>query len=210
MKLIWHCHACFELITDKGSIVFDPYSPKSVRGLLLPELKADAVICSHGHSDHNYAAGVKLTGNETDLSLRRISTFHDGKGGALRGDNLCTVVEAEGLRIAHMGDLGHLINVETAEKFGRVDVLMVPVGGYYTICAQQAKEVATALGARVIVPMHYSGVSTGLENVAPVDDFVLLWDEREVVYLDSNEYEVSLSERRKIVVFAPDSKCIIR
>lgn len=105
MKLIWHCHACFELISADGSVVFDPYSPGSVRGLKLKPLHADCVICSHGHSDHNYASGVELSGSSPKFSLTQIPTYHDGRQGALRGDNLCSVVEAEGMRIAHLGDL---------------------------------------------------------------------------------------------------------
>ena len=93
MKLIWHCHACFELISADGSVVFDPYSPGSVRGLELSPLRADCVICSHGHSDHNYTDGVELSGIEPGFSLTQVPTYHDGKLGALRGDNLCSVVE---------------------------------------------------------------------------------------------------------------------
>lgn len=148
MKLIWHCHACFELISADGSVVFDPYSPGSVRGLELSPLRADCVICSHGHSDHNYTDGVELSGIEPGFSLTQVPTYHDGKLGALRGDNLCSVVEAEGMRIAHLGDLGHTLDPETAAKLKPLDVLMIPVGGYYTICPQQAKEIAIALDAK--------------------------------------------------------------
>ena len=70
MKLIWHCHACFELISADGSVVFDPYSPGSVRGLKLKPLHADCVICSHGHSDHNYASGVEPSGRPRACALR--------------------------------------------------------------------------------------------------------------------------------------------
>mgnify|MGYP002538264370 CR=1 FL=1 len=124
MKLIWHCHACFELISADGSVVFDPYSPGSVRGLELSPLRADRVICSHGHSDHNYTDGVELSGIEPGFSLTQVPTYHDGKLGALRGDNLCSVVEAEGMRIAHLGDLGHTLDPETAAKLKPLDVLM--------------------------------------------------------------------------------------
>lgn len=211
MKLIWHGHSCFELITSDGSVVFDPYSPGSVRGLKLPKLHADAVICSHGHGDHNYAAGVLLTGEQPRFSVRQLKTYHDGKKGALRGDNLCSVIDAEGLSIAHLGDLGHVLTPEQAEWFGHIDLLMIPVGGYYTICANQAKEVAQQIDADIIVPMHYSDekAKTGLPEVAPVDDFLRLWEPDMTVYLSSNEYDVHPSSERRVVVFAPDRSAVI-
>ena len=105
MKLTWYGHSCFLLESAEGSAVFDPYSPGSVPGLALPELRADAVICSHGHSDHNYARGVTLTGRIPAFGLRQLHVFHDGEGGKLRGENTVTLVEAEGLRVVHLGDL---------------------------------------------------------------------------------------------------------
>ncbi len=208
MKLIWHGHACFELISSDGSVVFDPYSPGSIRGLELAPLRADSVICSHGHSDHNYAEGVTLTGKAPKFELEQIPTYHDGKLGELRGDNLCSIVHSEGLTIAHLGDLGHTLGPDTAAKFKPLDVLMIPVGGYYTICPQQAKEIALALDAKTIIPMHYRGVGIGLENVAYVDDFLALWSDDDIVYLPGCEYEVEKSPKRQIVVFEPDKKCL--
>ena len=202
MKLIWHGHACFELRSDDGSVVFDPYSPGSVRGLELEPLCADSVICSHGHSDHNYAEGVSRTGDTPRFKLTQIPTYHDGKLGALRGDNLCSVIETEGLRIAHLGDLGHTLDPETAAMLRPLDVLMIPVGGYYTICAQQAMEVALALDAKTIIPMHYRSADAGLEDVAYVDDFLALWSDDEIVYLPGCEYEPEKSSSRRVVVFS--------
>ncbi len=209
MKLIWHGHACFELRSDDGSVVFDPYSPGSVRGLELCPLRADSVICSHGHSDHNYAGGVALTGDTPRFALRQMQTYHDGKLGALRGDNLCSLIEAEGLRIAHMGDIGHTLGPEAAAEFRPLDLLMIPVGGYYTVCAQQARELALALDARLIIPMHYRSAGAGLENVAYLDDFLALWSDDEIVYLPGCEYEVETAGPRRVVVFEPDKDCLI-
>ena len=151
---------------------------------------------------------MELSGIEPGFSLTQVPTYHDGKLGALRGDNLCSVVEAEGMRIAHLGDLGHTLDPETAAKLKPLDVLMIPVGGYYTICPQQAKEIAIALDAKTIIPMHYRGAGIGLENVAYVDDFLALWDDDDIVYLPGCEYEVKPSAKRQIVVFEPDENCI--
>lgn len=178
MKLIWHGHACFELRLSSGSVVFDPYCPGSVPGLSLPELSADAVICSHGHSDHCCAGAVKLSGRKPGFKVTQIPTFHDEQRGRLRGGNLCTVIEGDGLRIAHLGDLGHPLSGDELSRLGRLDLLMIPVGGVYTVDAAQAKELVEALRPRITVPMHYKCASSGLRNVAPVEEFLRLWPAR--------------------------------
>ena len=202
MKLIWHGHACFELRLSSGSVVFDPYCPGSVPGLSLPELSADAVICSHGHSDHCCAGAVKLSGREPGFRVTQIPTFHDDQRGRLRGENLCTVIEGDGLRIAHLGDLGHPLSEDELSRFGRLDLLMIPVGGVYTVDAAQAKELVEALRPRITVPMHYKCATSGLRNVAPVEDFLRLWPAEDVRLLHSSEYDTESRENAKIIVFS--------
>ena len=126
MKLTWYGHSCFLLETAEGSVVFDPYAPGSVPGVELPRgLTADAVHCSHGHKDHGYAAGVTLSGRKPGFVLQSIPCFHDDRRGALRGENRITVLEAEGLRLAHLGDLGHALSPEQLAVLGRIDVLLI-------------------------------------------------------------------------------------
>lgn len=174
MKLTWYGHSCFLLESKDGSAVFDPYAPGSVPGLELLKLKADKILCSHKHSDHFYPQGVRLTGREPALAITQIPTFHDGKRGALRGDNLVTVVGAEGLRVAHFGDIGHILSQEQMKELGRIDVMLVPVGGYYTIDAKQAAELVREVNPTVVIPMHYRGESFGYDVIAPVEDFLAL------------------------------------
>ena len=202
MKLIWYGHACFELRSSAGSVVFDPYRPGSVPGLSLPELSADAVICSHGHSDHNYSEAVKLSGREPEFKVTQIPVFHDDQCGKLRGKNLCSIVEADGLRIAHLGDLGHPLSGDELSRFGRLDLLMIPVGGVYTVDAAQAKELVEALRPRITVPMHYKCASSGLRNVAPVEDFLRLWPAEDIRLINCPEYETTAPENAKILVFS--------
>ena len=202
MKLIWHGHACFELRLSSGSVVFDPYCPGSVPGLSLPELSADAVICSHGHSDHCWAGAVQLSGREPGFRVTQLPTFHDDQRGRLRGENLCTVIEGDGLRIAHLGDLGHPLSGDELSRFGRLDLLMIPVGGVYTVDAAQAKELVEALRPRITVPMHYKCASSGLRNVAPVEDFLRLWPAEDIRLLNGSEYETTAPENVKILVFS--------
>lgn len=171
MNITWLGHACFLIETSEGSVVFDPYEPGSVPGVSLPPLRADAVVCSHGHHDHNYAAAVALSGKTPRFTLREIPSFHDGMGGLLRGKNTITVLEAEGLRLAHLGDLGHMLNDRQLAALGQLDVLLIPVGGHYTIDAAQAAALVGALKPRLTIPMHYRGAGFGYDVIGTVEDF---------------------------------------
>ena len=176
MKLTWYGHSCFLLESGEGSVVFDPYAPLSVPGWELPKLRADAVICSHGHRDHCHSAGVTLSGRKPGFRLHSIPCFHDDRGGALRGENRITVLEAEGKRLAHLGDLGHALTAEQLAALGEVDVLLIPVGGYYTIGADTAAELVRAIRPKLCIPMHYSGPGFGYDVIAPVENFTAQFD----------------------------------
>ena len=198
MRLTWYGHSCFLLETAEGSVVFDPYAPGSVPGLALPPLRADAVLCSHGHRDHGYAGGVNLSGEGPTFCVTAIDSFHDEKRGALRGVNTIHVVEAEGKRVAHLGDLGHELNDEQLAALGQIDVLLIPVGGHYTIDAKTACRVAETVGARLTVPMHYRGEGFGYDVIGPVEDFLTL--RKPVVRLDSAAFDPDTIEGMATVV----------
>lgn len=198
MKLTWYGHSCFLLETAEGSAVFDPYAPGSVPGLALPELRADAALCSHGHRDHGYAAAVKLSGKEPGFRVTAIDSFHDGMRGLLRGKNTIYVVEAEGKRVAHLGDLGHELSAAQLEALGKIDLLLIPVGGHYTIDAKTADAVARAVGARLTVPMHYRGEGFGYEVIGPVEDFLALRER--VVYAEGRTLDPDGIEGEATVV----------
>ena len=172
MKLTWYGHACFKLETADGSVVFDPYQPGDVPGLTLPPLSADAVICSHGHSDHNAAEAVTLSGKAPTYALTQIPCFHDEEGGKLRGTNLISIIESEGLRVVHMGDIGHPLSEEQFKALGQVDVMMIPVGGFFTVTGTQAAEIVKKSGAKAVIPMHFRGADFGYEVIGPVDEFL--------------------------------------
>lgn len=172
MKITWYGHSCFLVETAEGSVLLDPYAPGSVPGLRLPEVSADLVLCSHGHSDHSWREGVKLSGREAKLHVEKLETFHDEKQGALRGPNTIHVLEAEGLRLAHLGDLGHMLSDGQIAALGRVDILLIPVGGYFTIGPDTAADLAEKLQSPITVPMHYRGRNFGYEVIGPVEDFL--------------------------------------
>ena len=200
MKLTWYGHSCFLLETAEGSAVFDPYAPGSVPGLALPALTADAVLCSHGHRDHGFTDAVQLSGKKPVFRLTAIDSFHDDRRGLLRGKNTIFVVEAEGKRVAHLGDLGHELNDRQLAALGKPDVLLIPVGGHYTIDAKTADRVARAVGARLTVPMHYRGEGFGYEVIGPVEDFLALRER--VVRLDAAAFDPDEIEGAATVVLS--------
>ena len=174
MNLIWNGHSCFTLETAEGSVVFDPYRDGSVPGLSPSRLTAELVRCSHVHRDHGARELVGLTGRTPSFSVETISTFHDPEGGALRGPDTIHIVAAEGMRLAHLGDLGCIPTPEQLDRLRGLDVLLIPVGGYYTIDASQAQELAEELKPRIVVPMHYRSDTFGYEVIARLEDFLAL------------------------------------
>lgn len=174
MKLTWLGHACFLLEQDGYRIVIDPYT--GVEGYPPLRVQAHTVLCSHQHFDHNAVDRVELLpAQESPFSIRTLETFHDDRQGALRGCNTIHILSAGGVTVAHLGDLGHRLSEEQLAVIGKVDGVLVPVGGVYTVDAAGAKRVCDAIGPRWIVPMHYHHVPFGLTNVAGVEDFLRLF-----------------------------------
>lgn len=162
MKIRWFGHACFAIYTNGKTIITDPFNHEV--GYPLPNLPADFATISHQHFDHN-ALGV-VPGNPVavqkegrqiyeNIEFIGVSSFHDKFSGEQRGSNIIFIIEAEGMRICHLGDLGHILDQEQIKKIGRVDILFVPVGGYYTIGPDEALQVTTLLKPKYLIPMHY-------------------------------------------------------
>ena len=199
MTITWYGHACFLLESGCGSLVFDPYAPGKVPGWELPALRADKVICSHGHADHSWVEGVALTGRPFTGGLLQIPSFHDDRRGALRGGNLITLAEADGLRAVHMGDIGCALTAEQLAALGRVDVLMIPVGGHYTVDAAQAWEIARSLGAPIVIPMHFRGPGFGYDVIGTAEPFLKLAGN--VKELPGRTYTVDLADGPATILF---------
>ncbi|MCD8322360.1 MAG: MBL fold metallo-hydrolase [Oscillospiraceae bacterium] len=171
MIIKWHGHSCFEITAEGYTVVFDPYADGSVPGLEPLRLTADAVFCSHGHRDHNGTETVTFSGRGLPLQVEAIETFHDDKKGALRGGNVIHILHGEGLRLAHMGDIGCPLMAEQLAKLKNVDGLLIPVGGYYTIDAAQAAEMTAQIAPRVVFPMHYRLGTMGYDVISTLDGF---------------------------------------
>ena len=174
MTITWYGHSCFGIAQDGYTVLLDPYAPGSVPGLRLPRLTANEVLCTHDHRDHNAREQVRLQAGRSPFTVTAVPAFHDHHRGAHRGSITMYVLEANGLRVAHQGDLGCLLTAEQFAKLGRLDAVLIPVGGYYTLTPQEAKNTADMLGAPVTIPMHYRGNSFGYAELAPLDTYLSL------------------------------------
>jgi len=187
MEIEWLGHSCFLLTAESGArLVTDPYDTSSYPGSLLylpldetPAVAAEVVTLSHTHADHGNAGAI--AGNPEvlrspelhqldGLKVRGVRTFHDTQQGDSRGPNIVFVIEADGLRICHLGDLGHELSDEQAGEIGPVDVLFIPVGGFFTIDAAVATRVWRQLQPALTIPMHYRNDKCHF-NIEGVDPF---------------------------------------
>lgn len=170
VEVIWHGHACFEVRGEGKSVVFDPYL--EVPGYAKLALKADLVLVSHEHDDHNARECVKLSGHPVDVSVKVLDTCHDDQGGKLRGPNKIHIIDFDGVRVAHFGDLGRDLGQEELEQLKGLDVALIPVGGFYTIDARQASTIIRAIKPDVTVPMHYFDGISGWDKTSGVEPFL--------------------------------------
>ncbi len=189
MKLIWNGHSCFTVETAQGTAVFDPYEDGNPPGYAPLRVTGDQVLCSHGHGDHHAVQNVTLTGRTPSYQVEEIATWHDPEKGALRGPNTIRILSAEGLRIAHMGDVGCPLTPEQVKKLQGLDAILIPVGGFFTIDAAQAAAMVEQLKPRVVIPMHYRSATFGYEAIGPVEDFLAL--RSDVVRYEGNTLELT-------------------
>ena len=180
MKITWAGQACFQISVLNGkenpaNIVIDPFGNI---GLKEPRFDADILLLSHNHEDHNNIKAIK--GNPFLISgpgeyevkgvfIQGIDSFHDDSQGAERGKNTIYTIEAEDIRLCHLGDFGQKqLTDDQLEKIGTVDILMIPVGGTYTIDGSEATKVIGQIEPKVVIPMHYElpGLKFKLDNVS--------------------------------------------
>jgi L-ascorbate metabolism protein UlaG (beta-lactamase superfamily) len=187
LTLRWHGQSCFLLTSPGGAaILMDPFHKEA--GYPVPALKVDAVTVSHEHFDHNNVEAAKpgakiipgltesgfLQVNEQvgDVHIRSVATYHDSRQGMMRGKNTVFIFETAGLTVVHLGDLGHVLDEEQVKAIGKTDVLLIPVGGTYTIDAAEATRVMGQLKPKMVIPMHYKTDKTVNLPLAPVDNFL--------------------------------------
>ncbi len=172
MEITWYGRACFRLKGRDATVITDPCPPST--GFVAGKHDVDLLTLSHGHADHTYTrsitAGLTLTRPGEyefhDLLVNGIRTFHDAQGGTERGENMVFSFEVDGVHIAHLGDLGHLLSEEQLAELGPIDVLLVPAGGNFTLTPAEAAEVVSQMSPRLVIPMHFAtdGASNDLQG----------------------------------------------
>jgi len=205
MRINWLGHASFLLITEDITIITDPFDPRV--GYRLYEGPVDVATVSHGHNDHNAVGFLKARPRVIDkpgsyeiksAAIKGISSFHDQKRGRERGQNIIFKMVLDNIRIVHLGDLGHIPDKEQVEAIGEVDILLVPVGGTYTINAAEAFSVVELLQPRIVIPMHYKTPHCTIQ-LDPLERFTARFDKFArvpVLEVDQN----SLKDKPGVVV----------
>ena len=218
MDISYFGHSCFRLRGKNGVVVTDPFDAGV--GLQTPKLSADIVTVSHGHPAHNHFSTISGTTRRPTpfviqkpgeyellgISIWGIPSFHDGEKGALRGTNTIFAIKIDALHIVHLGDLGQELSDEQVDKIGVVDVLLIPVGGVYTIDAKQAMAVIEEVEPSVIIPMHFRTSSSPIafQKLDPVDTFLKEMGKSDVVPQDRFTVTPdSLPQEPLVVVLTP-------
>ena len=199
MKIKWLGHASFLITSDtETNIITDPYATGG--GLSYGEIteSADIVTVSHEHGDHSNVSGVRGnpeavrgTAKVKGVEFKAISTYHDESGGSQRGRNTIFCFEVDEVGVCHLGDLGHPLNDKQTAELGSVDILLIPVGGFYTIDAKVASQLCDRLKPKVIIPMHFKNDKCAFP-IAGVDEF--LQGQEGVSRLDASEVEFKRGE----------------
>lgn len=177
MDITYLGHSSFRIKTKTATVVTDPFDTQMV-GIKYPQQEADIVTVSHDHADHN--ASDKVTGvrkviegpgeyEVMGVSIIGYKTYHDSKNGEERGKNTIYVFETEKLRVCHLGDLGHSLSEDLINELGDIDVLMVPVGGDYTIDSKLAAEAVNKIEPFFVIPMHYQQEGLKADTFSSLD-----------------------------------------
>ena len=188
VTLTWYGQSTFLMKTGDGvKVLMDPANPNMIKVNL--DEPVDLVTVSHEHGDHNYVALAKgnpvvlrgLSGSDyakvdetvKGIHVHTVATFHDNQGGAQRGKNAIFIFDLPGMKVVHVGDLGHVLTEAQVKEIGKPDILMIPVGEIYTLDLQSVMQVIKQLNPRVIIPMHYSPANAqGGFKLGTVEDFI--------------------------------------
>ncbi len=179
MELTYIGQSCFFIKGKKTSLLIDPYNP-DITGFKMPKQTAKILLNSHDHEDHSFNKQVnheKLidTPGEyevDDVYITGFSTFHDDKEGKERGKNIVFQIEVDGISILHLGDIGHELPEKYISKIGRVDILLIPVGGKFTIDAFEASKIISTLEPAIVVPMHFRTEDSLLKELDDLSKFL--------------------------------------
>ncbi len=217
MEITYIAHSCFKIKGKDLTIVIDPYDPEKTF-YKLPKLSADLVLSTHDHFDHNFIEGVSdyrmVIDRPGEYELQEVyiegfKVFHDNKNGEERGSSSMFQISMDGLNILHCGDLGHELQKSTLEKILDIDVLLIPVGGTYTIDADVATKVISSIEPGIVVPMHYQTEKTELsKDLDPLKKFLDEMGDDNVQKLDTLKLsgKSDIPEETQVIVINPTNQ----
>lgn len=204
MKLTWIGHSCFKLEEKDYTIIFDPYGDDTVPGLKPMREKADLVLCSHGHRDHSAEEVVEIIdGRKNPFTITEILTFHDDEHGELHGNNVVHVLDDGNFKIVHFGDIGCDLTDNEIQILSDADVVMIPVGGYFTVDAQGANRILAQIDSKIVIPMHYRGNGFGFDVIDTVDAFLKLCSQS--VKTDRSSVQIHNRMEKQTIVLVPQN-----
>lgn len=212
MLVSWHGHACVSIQINGYTVVIDPHDGTSI-GLKRPNIKADVVIVTHDHFDHNAVNIVSKNGSRVlkmhtgeitidSIKVVGLKTYHDKFRGKRRGENTAYILEVRGMKLAHLGDIGDIPEEPVIERLKGVNLLIVPVGGTFTIEPGEAWSLVEKIKPVNVMPMHYwvPGLTLPLK---PVDEFLKLVRGYEIVKLDTNSFDLTRFKNSVVVAKPP-------
>lgn len=216
MEITYIGHSCFKIKGKQVTVITDPYDPKKT-GYKLPKMECEILTSSHEHGDHSFKDGISSYKHYIDCAgeyeiagvyVQGIECFHDDKSGKERGKSIMYLFDMDGFTILHLGDLGHELSQEQLEKLPDISVLMIPVGGIYTIDVKTASKVISSIEPGIVLPMHYQTADLALsQKLDPVDKFLHemgikgdLKPEEKLKITSKSD----IPEETKVVVLAPN------
>lgn len=179
MIIKWLGHSSFFIQSSGVSLITDPFNPSI--GLSFPDISANIITISHDHFDHSYREGIKGNPQIIDsagdyelnnIQIEGIKSFHDSQNGTIRGNNIIFKYNIEDMNIAHLGDLGHILSDEQINNLIPTDIVMIPVGGTYTIGPDDAIKVIRQINPKIIIPMHYHTSNLEISSLSTLDTFI--------------------------------------
>ncbi len=190
MRITWYGHSCFSVKNDNVSVVMDPHDGKTM-GLKKPEVSADIVLMSHDHYDHN--ASDVISGKHEDCKFRNgdfvshnirfkgLPTYHDEVKGAKRGKNTMYLFSLDGVSVCHCGDLGCMPSDDVMSAVKNADILMVPVGGFYTMGLDETVKFVSKVNPSIVIPMHYHADGLTIDEISGIEPFLSRIGGRKIV-----------------------------
>lgn len=204
MEIQWHGHACFSISHRGYTVVIDPYNSRFTTGYPELKLKADKLLISHEHYGHNYREGVTLSGRpESDcpFTITALETWHDSVCGIMRGTTLIHILEADGLKVAHMGDIGTGLNGGEISRLFGADALMVTAGSCTGLPSQEVWRMTDELFPKAVIPMHYRDGKRGPRRLETVQNLADWFESPEMVhYYDTDTIVIDENLEPQIAV----------